>query len=250
MSVGRVLILLAAGVGGGLTGSIAGLASLATYPALLALGLAPVTANVTNTVSLVFSSTGAISGSRPELRGQRTRLRPLAVAGLLGGAVGGALLLVTPEGSFELVVPWLGALGALVMLLRRRLVHDPGAEPGDHGRVVVVGTGLIGVYGGYFGAGAGVLLLALLLHGTDESLPRANAFKNVVLGVANAIAAVAFIVFGSVSWPVVVPLGLGLFVGARLGPAVVRRLPADGLRIAIAIAGLGLAVKLAFDAYS
>ena len=206
MSVGRVLILLAVGVGGGLTGSIAGLASLG-------------------------------------------RLRPLAVAGLLGGAVGGALLLVTPEGSFELVVPWLVALGALVMLFRRRLVHDPGAEPGDHGRVVVVGTGLIGVYGGYFGAGAGVLLLALLLHATDESLPRANAFKNVVLGVANAIAAMAFIVFGPVSWSAVVPLGVGLFVGARLGPAVVRRLPADGLRMAIALAGLGLAVKLAFDAY-
>ena len=249
MSVARVVALVAAGLGGGLTGSVAGLASIVTYPALLAIGLPPVTANVTNTVSLVFSTTGSVSASRPELRGQAARLRRLAVAGTLGGAAGGALLLLTPSGSFELVVPWLVALGSVSMLARRRLVRPAVGEHHAGGPVVVAGTLVIGVYGGYFGAGAGVMLLALLLHATDEGLPRANALKNVVLGLANGIAAVAFVVFGSVRWSAVVPLGAGLFVGGRLGPVIVRRVPADGLRIAIAVAGLGLALKLGVAAY-
>jgi uncharacterized membrane protein YfcA len=105
------------------------------------------------------------------------------------------------------------------------------------------------VYGGYFGAGAGVMLLALLLHSTDEDLPRANAMKNVVLGLANGVASVAFMLFGPVRWSAVVPLGLGLFAGGRLGPAIVRRAPADRLRVLIALAGVGLAVKLGYDAY-
>jgi uncharacterized membrane protein YfcA len=242
-------MLVAAGMVGGLIGSVAGLASIATYPALLALGLAPVTANVTNTVSLVFVTTGAVSASRPELRGQGRSLRRLAVAGALGGAAGGTLLLVTPSGSFELAVPWLVALGSVSMLARRRLVRVPAGGAHYHGPGLVAGTALIGVYGGYFGAGAGVMLLALLLHATDWDLPRANAIKNVVLGVANSIAAIAFALFGPVRWSAVLPLGLGLFLGGRVGPAVVRRAPADGLRIAIGVAGLGLALKLGLDAY-
>jgi uncharacterized membrane protein YfcA len=250
MSAAETCLMVVAGIGGGLTGSVAGLASLATYPALLAIGLAPVTANVTNTVSLVFSTMGSVSASRPELRGQGATLRRLAIAGALGGAAGGALLLVTPSDAFELVVPWLVAFGSLSMLARRRLVRAPEGGVHRHGHGPVAGVGLVGVYGGYFGAGAGVMLLALLLHATDEDLPRANAMKNVVLGVANGVAAVAFALFGPVQWSAVLPLGAGLFIGGRLGPVIVRRLPADGLRIAIAVAGLGLAVKLALDAYT
>ncbi len=243
-------MLVVAGVGGGLAGSIAGLASIATYPALLAVGLAPVTANVTNTVSLVFGTAGAVSASRPELRGQGGRFRRVAIAGALGGAAGGALLLVTPADSFELIVPWLVALGSVSMLARRRLVRAPPAGARHHGRGLIAGTALVGVYGGYFGAGAGVMLLALLLHATDEALPRANAVKNVVLGLANGVAAVAFVLFGPVQWSAVVPLGIGLFIGGRIGPVIVRRVPADGLRAGIAVAGLALAVKLGIDAYA
>jgi len=253
VSLAGTLALVAAGVGGGLTGSVAGLASIVTYPALLAAGLAPVTANVTNTVALVCSTTGSVSASRPELRGQRATVRRLALAGTVGGACGGALLLLTPSGSFELAVPWLVALGAVSMLARRRLVRPDadadGAPARRGGSGLVAATALVGVYGGYFGAGAGVMLLALLLHATDLTLPRANAVKNVVLGLANAVAAVAFVAFGPVRWSAALPLGLGLFVGGRLGPAIVRRAPADGLRIAIAVAGLGLAVKLGIGAY-
>jgi uncharacterized membrane protein YfcA len=245
------LLLVLAGIGAGLTGSIAGLASLVSYPAVLAVGLGPVTANVTNTVALVCSSIGSTSGSRPELVGQGPRVRRLAVAGAVGGIAGAALLLVTPADSFERIVPFLIALAALAILVRRRMVEAVEHDVQTHdGRGVTVGVGVVGIYGGYFGAGAGVMLLALLLWATAEPLPRANAVKNVVLGVANGIAALAFVVLGDVRWHVVAPLGLGLLVGGRIGPIVVRRSNPAWLRVVIAVAGLGLSIKLGVDAYT
>jgi uncharacterized membrane protein YfcA len=243
-----VLVLVAAGIGGGLSGSIAGLASLISYPVLLALGLPPVTANVTNTVALVFSSSGSISASKPELRGQGPRLRRLAAAGLAGGVVGAALLLLAPAGSFEAVVPWLIGLASIAILARRR-IETTDAQQHRAPRRLVVGTAVIGIYSGYFGAGAGVMLLALFLYVTGDPLPRANAAKNVVLGIANGVAAIGFALFGHVRWSFVAPLGAGLFIGGRLGPAVVRRVRTGPLRLVIALAGLGLAAKLAVDAY-
>ncbi|WP_336029367.1 sulfite exporter TauE/SafE family protein [Geodermatophilus sp. FMUSA9-8] len=253
MSVLEWLLLVAAGVGAGLTGSIAGLASLVSYPALLATGLPPVTANVTNTVALVLTSVGSVSASRPELAGQGRRLVPLVVAGVLGGTAGALLLLVTPAEAFERLVPVLIGAAALAILLQR-----PPAELAVEGRRahgardpwwLVALTGLIAVYGGYFGAAAGVLLLATVLLGTGEALPRSNALKNVVLGSANAVAAVGFIVLADVAWSAALPLALGCLVGGRLGPRVVRRAPQALLRRLIAVAGLALAVVLAVDAY-
>ncbi|MCU1504700.1 MAG: hypothetical protein JWM12_4054 [Ilumatobacteraceae bacterium] len=246
----RAIVLVLAGIGGGLTGSIAGLASIVTYPVLLAAGLPPITANVTNTVALVCSSVGSVHGSRPELRGQGERIRRLAIAGVVGGAAGGALLLVTPAGSFARVVPWLIALAAIAMLFRRRLV-DEVVDPDQHqiGPGLMAAVAAVGIYGGYFGAGAGVMLLALLLHTMRDTMPRANAAKNVVLGCANAVAAVAFVFFGDVRWASAAPLGVGLLIGGRIGPIVVRRAPVGPLRTVIAVAGLGLALKLAIDAY-
>lgn len=245
------LLLVLAGVGAGLTGSIAGLASLVSYPAVLATGLPPVTANVTNTVALVCSSIGSVTASGPELRGQRTRVRRLAVAAAAGGVSGAALLLLTPADSFERIVPFLIALASLAILVRRRLVDVAEHEHRVHdGRSTTIGVGVVGIYGGYFGAGAGVMLLALLLWATAEPLPRANALKNVVLGVANGIAALAFVIVGDVRWHVVLPLGLGLLAGGRLGPVIVRRADPTWLRVAIALAGFGLAVKLGIDAYT
>ena len=248
MTPSTAAFLVLAGVGGGLSGSVAGLASLVSYPALLSVGLPPVTANITNTVALVFSSTGSIWGSRPDLVGQRARVRQLALAGVLGGAAGAALLLLTPADSFERTVPWLIGIASLAILARRRLV-DAAASAADHrvGPGVVLGVGAVGVYGGYFGAGAGVMLLALLLFATGDPLPRCNAVKNVVLGLANGVAAVAFVLFGDVRWSVVPPLGLGLLIGGRLGPIVVRRSNPGVVRVVIAVAGVGLAVKLHLD---
>jgi uncharacterized membrane protein YfcA len=247
--------LVLAGVGAGLTGSIAGLASLISYPALLAIGIPPVTANVTNTVALVLNSVGSVSASRPELRGQGRRLLPLMLAAVLGGVAGAVLLLLTPSGAFERIVPFLIAGASAAILIQRpprELAIEGALHHPDHRdpRWLALGTFAVAVYGGYFGAAAGVLLLAMYLLGTGEGLPRSNALKNVILGVANAVAAVGFIVFASIAWSAALPLAIGLLVGGRIGPRVVRRSPQGALRRVIAVAGLGLAVHLAVQAYS
>ncbi|KUI32308.1 sulfite exporter TauE/SafE family protein [Mycobacterium sp. GA-2829] len=242
-------LLLAAGILGGLTGSIAGLASVATYPALLVAGLPPVAANVTNTVSLVFNGVGSVLGSQPELRGQGGWLRRIIPAAALGGVAGAALLLSTPAEGFEKVVPvLLGASAVLILLPRRAGPAHPErrAHAGWREGAAILA---ICVYGGYFGAAAGVLLLALLLTTGSNTLAHANAGKNVVLGVANMTAAVVFAVFAPVHWAAVVPMGAGCLIGSRLGPIVVRHAPSGLMRALIGAAGIALAIKLGVEAY-
>lgn len=238
-----------AGVLGGLTGSIAGFASVVTYPALLAVGLPPVTANVTNTVALVFNGIGSAWGSRPEIAGQERWLARSAPVAAAGGGVGAALLLTTPPGAFEKVVPVLLGLASVAIVVPRSAAH-----PGTSRRRRVVAAEMaaifgIAVYGGYFGAAAGVLFLALLLNAGAAGLAHANAAKNVLLGLANTVAALLFVFLAPVHWPAMVALGLGGFVGSRLGPIVVRHAPATPLRILIGVAGVILAVRLGVEAY-
>jgi uncharacterized membrane protein YfcA len=246
-------LLAGAGIAAGLTGSIAGLASLFSYPALLAAGLPATAANVTNTVSLAVGSLSTITSSRPDLVGQAGIARRLGLICAAGGAAGAGLLLVTPSGLFARIVPFLVAVASVLMLLGRRAPVAMGERHAEGPRRrrpgVLVGVLAVSVYGGYFGAAAGVLMLALLLNVLPESLIRVNALKNVLLGLANVIAAVGFAVFGPVSWLAAVPLTIGLLLGSWFGPPVVRRLPANLLRIGIGLAGLGLAVKLALDAF-
>ncbi|HEY5455012.1 MAG TPA: sulfite exporter TauE/SafE family protein [Acidothermaceae bacterium] len=249
MTLWRAVLLVLAGVGAGLAGSIAGLASLVSYPALLAVGLTPVAANVTNTVALVFNTAGTMAGSRPELRGQRPRIRELGAIAVAGGLLGGAILLLTPASSFERVVPWLIGLGSLTILVPRRPSLHLDDAPAPASRVLFAGIFAIGVYAGYFGAAAGVLMLALLLITTPDTLARCNALKNVVLGISNVVAAVIFAIFGPVHWLVALPLAAGVLVGGRIGPVIVRHSPTRVLRVFIALAGLGLAIHLGLDAY-
>jgi uncharacterized membrane protein YfcA len=252
VSPAEFALLVAAGIVGGLTGSIAGLASLATYPALLAVGLAPVSANVTNTVALVVTGVGSVLGSRPELVGQAPRLKALAPVAAVGGIVGAALLLSTPADGFEKIVPWLLGFASLTILIPRRPppAAGVGLDPTGTARIMEsAALFLIAIYGGYFGAAAGVLLLALLLRTTHGSLAKANATKNVLLGVANTVAAVAFAFLAPVDWAAVLPLGIGCLIGSRLGPIVVRRAPVVLLRVVIGAAGLALAIRLGVQAY-
>ncbi|WP_222263449.1 sulfite exporter TauE/SafE family protein [Modestobacter marinus] len=252
MTVEHVLLLLAAGVAAGLIGSMAGLASLFSYPALLATGIPPVSANVTNTVALVLSGVGAVSASRPELAGQRRRMVRLGAAGVLGGATGAALLLLTPAEAFEKVVPFLiggAAIAILVQPSPRELAAEGARHPHRDHWGLTAGTYLIGIYGGYFGAAAGVLMLAMFLLVTGEGVPKANALRNVVLGLANGVAALAYAFLADVAWLAALPLAVGLFAGGRLGPGVVRRVPQLLLRRVIAVLGLGLAVHLGVDAF-
>ncbi|CAN5177792.1 sulfite exporter TauE/SafE family protein [soil metagenome] len=252
MSWTHIVLLVLAGIGGGLAGSIAGLASVTTYPALLAVGLPPVAANVTNTVALVFNGVGSIWGSRPELKGQGGFLLRTVPVAVLGGVLGAVLLLNTPAGGFEKLVPILIGFSAIAILLPPAAL-TPGEQPRkSRARRVLEATAilLIAVYGGYFGAAAGVLLLALLLQAGGATLPHANAAKNVLLGSANSVAALIFVFVAPVHWAAVVPLGAGCLIGSRLGPIVVRHAPATPIRILIGIGGMVLAVKLGLDAYT
>jgi uncharacterized protein len=249
-------LLVVAGFAAGFSGSLAGLASLFSYPALLAVGLPPVAANVTNTVALTINTVGSVAGSRPELTGQGRTARRLAPVVILGGAAGAALLLLTPSDTFEAVVPLLVACASVVLLLQprirafaeRRAATRPARAPGRIDPWCHAALFAVAVYGGYFGAAAGVLLLAVLLVGLPVSLLQGNALKNVLLGLANAAAAVGFVLAGPVVWTAAAPMAVGLLAGSWLGPAAARRLPATGLRIGIGVAGLGLAVALATGA--
>ncbi|MEV0898226.1 sulfite exporter TauE/SafE family protein [Actinoplanes sp. NPDC049802] len=249
MRLDHAALLLAGGVGSGLTGSMAGLASLISYPTLLAVGLPPIAANVTNTVGLLASGAGSAAGSRMELRGQGPRILRQSGYALLGGTAGAILLMSTTSSVFERIVPVLIALAALVLLLRDRL-RGWYTRPGTVSTRLPLGFAvfLIGVYGGYFGAAAGVLLLAVLSMSAVEPLPVSNAVKSVVLCASNAAAAILYAVIAPVNWTAALLLGAGCLVGSWIGPALVRRTPERPLRVVIALAALGLAAYLWHDA--
>ncbi|HEY1915233.1 MAG TPA: sulfite exporter TauE/SafE family protein [Streptosporangiaceae bacterium] len=261
-----VVVLAGTGILAGIVGSVASLASLVSYPALLALGLPPISANVTNTVALMFSGAGSAAGSQPELAGQGRRVARLGLLTATGGAAGAALLLATPSGWFAYVAPVLIAAGAVAIFrppaqLGTAQLSVPlpaGSSPasgpspassherGWASRLTVLG---VAVYIGYFGAAGGILLLAVLIRILAEPLARANAVKNVVSGLANAVAGIGFAIFGPVRWAAVLPLAAGFLLGGWIGPALVRRLPAGPLRIFIGCCGLALAVRLGLTAY-
>ncbi|GAA1810229.1 sulfite exporter TauE/SafE family protein [Planosporangium flavigriseum] len=252
----HLLLLTGVGVVAGVLSTAVGLASLVSYPALLMIGLPPVAANVTNTVGLVATGIGAVAGSRAELAGQGRFIARLCTVSALGGVAGALLLLDTSPRLFEMIVPVLIAGASILLLLGprlRRRVAGQAVEPAAHrppnrlGGLLAIAP--IGLYGGYFGAAAGVLMLAVLtLMLAGQSLARTNAAKNVALGAANAAASVIFAVTGPVHWTAAAALAAGSLVGGWIGPALVRRVPPGPLRILIAVAGMALAVKIAIDA--
>lgn len=241
----HLALLLVAGLLAGLIGSGAGLASLVSYPALLLTGLPPLAANVSNTVALTISSLTSVPASWPELRGQVRRLVPYVLVALVGGVVGMVLLLAFPAEAFEAVVPWLIALASVALLARPWLQRLRSDDLGEHHPLVVSAVGLVCVYGGYFGAAAGVLVMAVIGAVVPDRWAYVNASKNVLLAVSNLTASIGFLLLGPVVWSATLPLAAGALVGAALGPAVVRRLPETPVRLVIGAAGLALAVRLA-----
>jgi uncharacterized membrane protein YfcA len=243
----RELFLVGAGALAGLVGTAGGITSLVSYPALLFAGVAPLQANVANIVALVACWPGSAAASRPELAGRGAWLRRWAVVAALGGTAGSVLLLVTPAGVFGRVVPFLVGIGSLALLLQPRIAAwQARRPPPGRGSVLILPCGLfvLSVYNGYFGAGSGVLLLALLLLTTEPSLVVANALKNMVVGAATITSAVLFALFAHVDWTAVAPLAAGTFAGSLAGPRVARRLPPGLLRWLVALTGLALAVRL------
>ncbi|MFC4118149.1 sulfite exporter TauE/SafE family protein [Nonomuraea zeae] len=245
MIVGEVLGLLGAGVLAGVVSTVVSLASMVSYPALLAFGLPPLAANVTNTVALVFTGIGAAAGSRPELAGEGGPMLKLGPIAALGGATGAGLLLVTPSRTFELIAPWLIAMASLL------LVRPPsGRVRGEHGLVGRVALFVVTIYTGYFGAAGGLLVFAVLAAMFEHSAAKLNAMKNVMSGLANAVAALGFALLGPVDWGAAAPLAAGFLLGGWIGPKIARRLPGQSLRYLAAACGLAVAIKLGWDAYA
>jgi uncharacterized membrane protein YfcA len=194
----------------------------------------------------MFTGAGAVAGSRPELAGQGHRVLRLGLLTAAGGGTGAALLLLTPARGFEYVAPVLIALGSLVIL--RRPVPARPADPGT-GWLSQAGVFAVAIYIGYFGAAGGVLMLAVLIRLFRQSLARTNALKNAISGLANAVAGIGFAIFGPVQWSAALPLAAGFLVGGWIGPALVRRLPAAGLRVFVGICGLAVAIRLGISTY-
>lgn len=241
----KAILLVGAGVFAGVMGSAGGITSLISYPALLAIGIAPLPANVTNAVALVASFPGSALGSRLELKGQGQWIRRWALTAVLGGVAGVALLLLTPDRVFNRIVPYLLASAALVLLAQPQISrwHERRLNRGIR-YLLPVGLFAVCVYSGYFGAGSGVMVLALLLLTVNQEFPRANALKNMILGVADVVAAAGFLLFGPVHVEAALLLGSGLLVGSFFGPSVARRVPGNVLRVLAALLGIGLAVWL------
>jgi uncharacterized membrane protein YfcA len=245
-----VLVALA-GVAAGTINTVVGSGTLITFPTLLAFGVPPVTANVSNTVGLVPGSMSGVFGYRRELEGQRGRVLRLGAASLVGGIVGALLLLVLPSSAFDAIVPVLIALGVLLVVLGPRIqrgvaerAEARGGIP-DHGVWWVwPAVAAAGVYGGYFGAAQGVLLMAILGIGVADSMQRHTATKNVLALIVNAVAAAVFIAVADVDWRVAGLIALGSVVGGQLGATVGRRLPPALLRAVIALVGVTALVAL------
>jgi uncharacterized protein len=245
ISLADAAALVAAGVLAGTAGSAGGITSLISYPALLAVGIPALSANVTQSVAFVMCLPGSALGSRSELRGQGAWIRRWAGLTAVGGLGGVALLLSTPNHIFGRVVPFLLAFASIALLLQPRISTWRERSPGRGDRFLLpCGLLLVSVYDGYFGAGSGVMVLALLLLTVDSDLVRTNALKNVILGLTDLVAAVAFCVFGPVHWTAALPLGLGMLAGSIIGPSITRRAPTNVLRVLVALAGIGLAVRL------
>jgi uncharacterized membrane protein YfcA len=232
-----------AGLAAGTINTVVGSGTLITFPALLAVGYSPVLANVTNTVGLVPGSFSGAIGYRAELAGQGRRLARLGVASVLGGLTGAVLLLTLPEEAFRAVVPALIGLACVLVVVQPRLSawlrERSGGAPRLHaGWLLYVGVYLAGIYGGYFGAAQGVLLIAVMGLLLDEHLQRVNAAKNVLAGLVNAVAAVVFVVVSDVAWEAAVLIAIGSSVGGQVGASVGRRIPDRVLRGLVVVVGV------------
>jgi uncharacterized membrane protein YfcA len=249
----ELLALFGAGAAAGLINTVVGSGTLITFPTLLALGVPPVVANVSNTVGLAPGSLSGALAMRAELAGQSPRILRLGSASFIGGIAGAVLLLALPSAAFDAIVPILIGIACVLVVVqpmlsrrlaarRERLGADP---PASHGSVVLwLAVLLTGVYGGYFGAAQGVILIALLSILVDDSLQRLNGLKNVLTAVINSVAAIIFILVAPVAWGPAILLAIGSTIGGQLGALVGRRLSPIALRGAIIVVGTVVAVRL------
>ncbi|HWD11215.1 MAG TPA: sulfite exporter TauE/SafE family protein [Solirubrobacteraceae bacterium] len=248
MSPGEIVAIACAGVAAGAINTAVGSGTLITFPVLLAFGYPPVTANVSNTIGLVPGSISGAIGYRRELGGQGLRAVRLGAMSVAGGLTGAVLLLVLPSSAFKAIVPVFIAAAVILTLAQPRLTAWLLAREIDlarHGALLMpFAVFLTGVYGGYFGAAQGILLLAILGVGLAQDLQRTNALKNVLAGLVNGVAGVYFIFAAHVAWGPVAIIAGGSMAGAQLGARYGRRLPPQALRGLIVAVGVFAIVRL------
>jgi uncharacterized membrane protein YfcA len=244
--------ILGAGTAAGAINTVVGSGSLISFPTMLAAGYSPVVANVSNTIGLVPGSISGAVGYRRELAGQGERIRHVGSASLLGGITGAVLLLVLPGSVFRSVVPVLILIACLLVAVQPRLrswlaTRRGDADEGHGGVALAVTVYATGVYGGYFGAAQGVILISLLSIFLEDDLQRLNGLKNVLAGMVNGVAALLFIAFAHVAWGAAAILAVGAIAGGQLGATLGRRIPPAALRGIIIVVGVSVAVKLLLD---
>jgi uncharacterized protein len=250
MSPLHAVAILAAGVVAGAINAVVGSGTLFTFPVLLAFGYAPVVANVSNTVGLVPGSAAGAVGYRRELVGQRARTLRLSIASVTGGIVGGVLLLTLPASAFKAIVPVFIIVALVLIVLQPRISRALAARRRsthrrEHaGPVAMGGVFAAGIYGGYFGAAQGILLLAILSLSLDDDLQRINALKVVLAGLVNLVAGIIFVFAAHVAWAPAGLIAVGSIIGGILGARGGRRLPASALRAIIVVVGVFAIVRL------
>jgi uncharacterized protein len=249
----RALVIFAVGLAAGTINTVVGSGTLITFPTLLALGYPPVLANVSNNIGLVPGTVSGVHGYRAELAGQRRRLIRLGTASLCGGLVGAILLLVLPAGAFKAIVPVLIGIALVMVIFQPRLAKWVARRHPSVSQEAVVQAGgpvlcalvfLSGVYGGYFGAAQGVLLLGLMGVAFTDSMQRINAVKNILAGLVNGVAAVVFVIATHIDWGAAGLIAAGAILGGQLGARIGRRLPPWALRVLIICVGVAALVKL------
>jgi uncharacterized protein len=251
LSDSHVILIILAGLAAGIFNGVAGGGSLISFPILLALGYPALTANITNTVGVWPGYLGSAAGFRTEITDQRAQLTRLAPVALAGGVLGAILLLTTPSSDFTRLAPWLilgaAALFAAQPLLRRALTDagtDAGPTPQTRWALLLSGTFLASIYGGYFGAGLGVMLLAILGLALPDSIARTSGLRTILSVLVNGVAAAVFLIHRGLAWEAVGWLALGSLVGGFIGARAALSIPAWALRLVVVMIGLGAAVKL------
>lgn len=242
----ELIELGALGLGAGALNAAAGGGSLLTFPALVAFGLPPLTANLSNTVAQCPGYVAIVQGYLPELAGTRQRILSLLPATLIGAAAGIAALELASPAAFRAVVPALVILACVLLAVQPRIARmlserrsTRAATAGLH-----VAVAIVCAYGAYFGAAAGVLMLAVLGLVVADSVQRLNALNRLLIMVVNVLAAVLFVILGPVSWPAIAVLAPTTMVGGRVGVSVVRRLGSETLRATVLLIGVAAAVYL------
>ncbi|MFD5831156.1 sulfite exporter TauE/SafE family protein [Lentzea sp. NPDC060358] len=246
MTVWEAIAVVIAGVFAGGINTVVGSGTLVTFPVLLAVGYPPVVANVSNSLGLVPGSLSGAWGYREELKGQAGRIKRLLPASILGGIVGAILLVTLPDKAFTAIVPVLIVIALVLVViqpwLNRKLADR--RNDNDGGLLLWFGVFAAGIYGGYFGAAQGVLVMGLMGVLVSEHLQRLNALKNVLTAFVNLVAGVMFIFIADVAWLVVLLLAVGSVVGGQIGAKIGRKLPPAVLRGVIVVVGVAAIVQL------